>query len=74
MTRADVGALRDGLPDECWTVVLRDAADAVALPGSDRAGVVIGTRDGCVYASEDDGRTFAQVAAHLPDVLCVRAL
>jgi len=62
-----------GLPDDCFTVVLRDSADAVALDGTDRALIVIGTRDGCVYASTDDARTFEQVAAHLPDVLCVRA-
>ena len=62
-----------GLPEQCWSIVLRDAADAIAGPGPD-ATVVIGTRDGCVYASDDDGRTFEQVAAHLPDVLCVRAI
>jgi hypothetical protein len=66
-------ANESGLPDDCWTVVLRDAADAVVEPGSDTARVVIGTRDGCVYASRDNGVTFEQVAAHLPDVLCVRA-
>jgi ligand-binding sensor domain-containing protein len=60
-----------GLPDDCWTVVLRDAADVVANDDDD-ATVVIGTRDGCVYASSDDGRTFELVASHLPDVLCVR--
>jgi photosystem II stability/assembly factor-like uncharacterized protein len=65
-------ANESGLPDDCWTVVLRDAADAVAEPGSEVAAVAIGTRDGCVYVSEDDGATFTQVAAHLPDVLCVR--
>jgi hypothetical protein len=26
-----------------------------------------------VYASADEGETFAEVASHLPDVLCVRA-
>jgi len=26
-----------------------------------------------VYASADEGETFAVVASHLPDVLCVRA-
>ena len=62
-----------GLPDDCWTVVLRDAADVVAAPGSDLATIVFGTRDGCIYLSEDNGQTFEQVAAHLPDVLCVRA-
>lgn len=62
----------EGLPDNCWTVVLRDAADVSASTSGD-ATVVFGTRDGCVYASDDDGRTFTTVAAHLPDVLCVRA-
>jgi hypothetical protein len=62
-----------GLPDDCYTVVLRDAAHVVADDEGD-ATVVFGTRDGCVYRSTDDGRTFEQVAAHLPDVLCVRAL
>jgi hypothetical protein len=61
-----------GLPDDCWTVVLRDAADACAAPGSATASFAFGTRDGCVYVSDDDGVTFEQVAAHLPDVLCVR--
>ena len=60
-----------GLPDQCWTVVLRDAADVVAGDGDD-ATVVLGTRDGCVYVSEDDGQSFASAAVHLPDVLCVR--
>ena len=62
-----------GLPDGCYTVVLRDAADVIVTPGTDHATIAFGTRDGCVYVSEDDGRTFEQVAAHLPDVLCVRA-
>lgn len=62
-----------GLPDDCWTVVLRDAADVVA--GTDGvATVAFGTRDGCVYVSGDEGETFEQAAAHLPDVLCVRVL
>jgi photosystem II stability/assembly factor-like uncharacterized protein len=66
-------ANESGLPDDCFTVVLRDSADAVGPEDGSDATVVLGTRDGCVYASTDDGRTFAQVAAHLPDVLCVRA-
>lgn len=66
-------ANESGLPDDCWTVVLRDAAGACAQPGSGVASFAFGTRDGCVYVSDDDGRTFEQVAAHLPDVLCVRA-
>lgn len=60
-----------GLPDDCYTVVLRDAACAdTATP----TGVYVGTRDGSVYASADEGETFATVADHLPDVLVVRSV
>jgi hypothetical protein len=34
----------------------------------------VGTRDGCLYASADEGDTFTLVADHLPDVLAVRAV
>jgi photosystem II stability/assembly factor-like uncharacterized protein len=60
----------DGLPDASWAAVMRDAACVDAL---DPAGVYVGTRDGCVYASADEGDTFSLVVAHLPDVLSVRA-
>jgi len=50
--------------------VLRDAA---AVDSAEPAGVYFGTRGGTVYASADEGETFTEVAAHLPDVLCVRA-
>ena len=36
-------------------------------------GIYLGTRDGCVYASADEGDSFTTVAEHLPDVLSVRA-
>jgi photosystem II stability/assembly factor-like uncharacterized protein len=62
--------LGDGLPDPAWTVVLRDAA---CVDDADPTGVYLGTRDGCVYASADEGEHFDLVASHLPDVLCVRA-
>jgi photosystem II stability/assembly factor-like uncharacterized protein len=72
-TWQEVGA---GLPDQAWTVVLRDAAcvhplDPAAPDGP--AVVAFGTRDGSLYVSTDSGDTFTEVAAHLPDVLCVRA-
>jgi hypothetical protein len=70
----DAGAswdeLGNGLPDGCWVSLLRDAA---CLDAADPVGVYLGTRDGCVYASADEGDSFRLVAAHLPDVLCVRA-
>ncbi len=59
-----------GLPDACWTAVLRDA---MCVDEGDPTGVHLGTRDGCVYSSRDEGDTFTLVASHLPDVLCVRA-
>jgi photosystem II stability/assembly factor-like uncharacterized protein len=62
-----------GMPEQSWNVVLRDAACAVAPAGDEPAVVAVGTRDGCVYASSDDGETMVEVAAHLPDVLTVRA-
>jgi photosystem II stability/assembly factor-like uncharacterized protein len=61
--------LGDGLPDDCWVSVLRDAA---CVDAADPVGVYLGTRDGCVYASADEGLTFATVAEHLPDVLSLR--
>ncbi len=66
-TWAEVGG---GLPDDYWGSVLRDAA---CVDTGDPTGVYLGTRDGCVYASADEGESFVQVAEHLPDVLVVRA-
>lgn len=60
-----------GLPDDCWVAVLRDAA---CVDTQDPAGIYIGTRDGCVYASADEGASFTEVASHLPDVLSLRAV
>jgi hypothetical protein len=69
----DAGAtwteLGTGLPDSCWTVVLRDAA---CVDTEESTGVYLGTRDGVVYASSDAGETWSVVAEHLPDVLSLR--
>lgn len=62
--------LDSGLPERDYNVVLRDAA---AVDTAEPVGVYFGTRGGDVYASADEGATFTTVAAHLPDVLCVRA-
>jgi photosystem II stability/assembly factor-like uncharacterized protein len=50
---------------------MRDAftSDDVA----DAPGLYLGGRDGSVFASPDGGDSWAEVAGHLPDVLCVRA-
>jgi len=62
--------LGDGLPDDSWSVVLRDAACVDSL---EPTGLYLGTRDGCLYASADEGESWTAVAEHLPDVLSVRA-
>jgi photosystem II stability/assembly factor-like uncharacterized protein len=62
--------LGTGLPDASWTAVMRDAFCA---DEHDVTGIYVGTRDGCVYASNDEGDTFTLVADHLPDVLTLRA-
>jgi hypothetical protein len=59
-----------GLPTDFYGSVLRDA---MCTDDADPAGVYIGTRDGSVYASSDEGDTWSEIARHLPDVLCVRA-
>jgi BNR/Asp-box repeat len=60
-----------GLPEEpFYPAVLRDA---MCADDADPAGVYFGTRSGEVYASADEGESWSLVAAHLPDVLCVRA-
>ncbi|SIO87506.1 hypothetical protein BQ8420_16695 [Nocardiopsis sp. JB363] len=64
-------AIDAGLPrDPYFGIVLRDAA---CTDGADVPGFYFGTRNGDVYAATDDGERWHQVAAHLPDVLCVRA-
>ena len=62
--------LGTGLPDRFWAAVMRDGFCA---DETDPTGLYVGTRDGCVYASADEGDTFTLVADHLPDVLTVRA-
>ena len=42
------------LPDGAWTSVLRDA---FCVDEGDPTGIYFGTRDGCVYASADEGET-----------------
>ncbi|WP_405746869.1 exo-alpha-sialidase [Streptomyces sp. NBC_01525] len=72
---SDAGAswepLSHGLPEEDhYGTVLRDA---LCVDDTGPAGVYFGNRNGEVYASADDGDSWQQLAAHLPDVLCVRA-
>ena len=59
-----------GLPDGFYSAVMRDAMTADA---GDPAGLYLGARDGTVFVSTDDGSNWTQIAAHLPDVLSLRA-
>ena len=60
----------DGLPNDHFASVLRDAAHVIDLDGT--AAIAFGTRNGSVYASVDEGETFDEVTHRLPDVLSVR--
>jgi len=63
--------LSKGLPDApSYATVLRDA---MCTDDADPAGIYFGSRTGEVYVSPDEGDSWLGVAAHLPDVLCVRA-
>ncbi|MDP9445072.1 MAG: exo-alpha-sialidase [Actinomycetota bacterium] len=59
-----------GLPDGFYSAVMRDG---MCVDSADPAGVYVGSRDGTVFASADDGDSWTAAAEHLPDVLCVRA-
>jgi hypothetical protein len=63
-------ALGDGLPDQFFVGVMRDAMCADA---HESAGIYFGGRNGTVWGSSDSGESWRQVVANLPDVMCVRA-
>ncbi|WP_131105525.1 WD40/YVTN/BNR-like repeat-containing protein [Ornithinimicrobium sufpigmenti] len=63
---------RAGLPQEaCYFTVLRQAMGVDRL---EPAGVYFGTNTGSVFASRDEGKTWAEAARHLPTVLSVEVL
>lgn len=59
----------DGLPEPCYVGVMRDA---MCADTHDPAGLYLGTRNGEVYASSDEGASWKRIAATLPDVMCVK--
>ena len=60
-------ALTKGLPQKnCYVNVLRDA---MAIDSLDSCGVYFGTTGGQVYASADEGDTWAPIVQDLPSVL-----
>ena len=65
-------AKRAGLPErDCYFTVLRQA---MAVDRSDRAGLYFGTNSGSIFASVDEGESWAEIARHLPAVLSVETL
>ncbi len=61
--------MREGLPEkDCFFTVLRQG---LAVDRQTPAGVYFGSNSGSVFASEDEGDTWVEVARHLPTVLCV---
>ncbi len=65
-------AQREGLPQSaCFFTVLRQGMAGDRL---EPAGVYFGTNSGSVFASADEGETWAEVARHLPTILSVEVL
>ena len=64
--------LQQGLPvADCFFTVLRQA---MATDTAEKAGVYFGTNSGSVFASPDEGDTWAEIARHLPTVLSVEVM
>ena len=47
--------------------------DAMCTDQHDPVGIYFGARNGSVWASTDEGASWKQIAANLPDVMAVRA-
>jgi len=59
-----------GLPERAWFTVKRQA---MCVDGNDPVGVYFGTTSGEIWASTDEGATWNQVAAHLPEIYSLEA-
>jgi hypothetical protein len=55
----------EGLPAPAWFTVKRQA---MTVDAGDPVGVYFGTTSGEIYASGDEGATWALVASHLPEI------
>ncbi|WP_227270426.1 WD40/YVTN/BNR-like repeat-containing protein [Roseobacter weihaiensis] len=65
-------ALREGLPQEgCYFTVLRQC---MAGDTHDPAGIYFGTNSGSIFASQDEGDSWSEIARHLPTILGVEVL
>jgi photosystem II stability/assembly factor-like uncharacterized protein len=58
----------DGLPEQAWSVILREAS---ASDGLDPAGFYFGTQGGSVFVSPSEGEDWVQAVSDLPPVLSV---
>ena len=65
------GRRRGAARRDCFFTVLRQA---MATDRGEPAGVYFGTNSGSVFASTDEGESWAEIARHLPTVLCVEVL
>ncbi len=59
------------LPDNYYAAVMRDA---MCVDDHEQVGVYFGGRNGGVWASADEGGSWQQINADLPDVMVVRAV
>lgn len=57
-----------GLPAPAWFTVKRQA---MTVDDADPVGVYFGTTSGELWASDDEGRSWRQIAAHLPEIYSV---
>lgn len=65
-------ALSRGLPQKgAYETILRDAMTADAL---DPVGIFFGTRNGEIYGSIDEGKSWKKVLGGLPSVVCVKSV
>ncbi|WP_226782030.1 sialidase family protein [Oceaniglobus trochenteri] len=65
-------AMREGLPQTgCFFTVLRQG---MANDTAERPGIYFGTNSGSVFASIDEGETWAEIARHLPTILSVETI
>jgi photosystem II stability/assembly factor-like uncharacterized protein len=62
--------LTKGLPENCFTSVLRGSMAADQL---DPGGIYFGTSSGSIYASDDLGESWREIVSGLPRIMCVEA-
>ncbi len=64
------GLRRRACRTQFYVAVMRDA---MCADDHDASGLYVGARNGAVWGSTDEGETWHQLVANLPDVMVVRA-